>query len=677
MSGRTRALVFDTEANGFFEDGTIVWCLVAKDIITNQTWTWGGSEGLMPYREEVKELFQSARTLICHNLIKHDLPQLVKLGILEPADIEGATVMDTFTISSLYRPDRPAPKGCSGGHGLEAWGVRAGRKKPAQEQWLVWEDNMLHRCTEDVEINIYAWNALKEERASDGWAWGDSVQTEVSVAYIIAEQERNGWEFDTQAALDLVEVLDKELKSIDEKVLQVMPDVRTPIAPIKDFFKKSGEFNSKTAKELGVEAGYALEHPEAARTLLKSRQNSDGIIERFKVTPPNPASLPQIKDYLLSIGWLPDEYTEKKSPRITETSLERLDSDEGKLLARRCIVSARRTNLSNLKNPETKGLLTKVREDGRVSAIGNPMGANTSRFTHKNVVNIPRSTSPFGKEYRSLFTVKEGRRQLGYDASGLELRCLANRMNDPDYTHTLLEGDIHTYNQELAGLPSRNLAKTFIYALLYGAGDLKIGRIVGGNSKDGRALKAKFYNSLPALDALMRNVKTVAKRGWLKGLDGRKIYVRSEHAALNTQLQCDGALVMKYAMLILEDWLVAEQLKLPSNQLYDILYTQVQKVMKVGDIHDESQFDIDESLVYTSEVFKGSQKEAELWMPSECIWTPPVMIGGTKEEGEYVRQYSRVGELAVHAVRQAGVFLQFSCPLDAEYQIGSNWSETH
>jgi DNA polymerase I-like protein with 3'-5' exonuclease and polymerase domains len=81
---------------------------------------------------------------------------------------------------------------------------------------------------------------------------------------------------------------------------------------------------------------------------------------------------------------------------------------------------------------------------------------------------------------------------VGCDASSLELRCLAHYMRDDDYTKEVVEGDIHTANQKAAGLETRDQAKTFIYAFIYGAGAAKIGSIVGGTAGDGQKLIDNF-----------------------------------------------------------------------------------------------------------------------------------------------------------------------------------------
>jgi DNA polymerase I-like protein with 3'-5' exonuclease and polymerase domains len=192
-------------------------------------------------------------------------------------------------------------------------------------------------------------------------------------------------------------------------------------------------------------------------------------------------------------------------------------------------------------------------------------------------------------------------------------------MNDSDYTNLLLNADVHTANQLAAGLETRDQAKTFIYAFLYGAGDAKIGSIVGGNAKVGKVLKERFLSNTPALAKLKADVSQAAARGYLKGLDGRKIWIRSPHAALNSLLQGAGAVVMKKALTELD--------------VYSKLWGIERKF--VGNIHDEIQ--------------------------TEVI-TPKAHV---------------FGRLAVSCIQAAGIHFDLNCPLDGDYKVGSNWAETH
>ena len=679
MIERDLFLVYDTEANHFYEQGTKMWCLCAKDMLTQQRWEWGGPEGLAPHREEIRALFRRAKIVVCHNQIKHDLPQMYKLGIVSPQDWWDAKIVDTWTISSVLNPDRPRLAGTKGPHGLEAYGVRSGILKPVQEQWDEWEDSMFIRCREDVEINEWAFKYLQEESRQDAWDWATAIDVEHKAAFIIAEQERNGWYFYKEKALKHIEYLDKEMNDIDEVVVPMMPPKKEYLTPIKKLFKANGRYTKQVCDWYGIDEKDALKDnppikfPEGMTEEIAS---TEGIFQRVKEIPPNPNSDIQMKEFLLTQGWLPDEYTPKGSPRLTESSLDSVTGDAGQLLARRKVLQARRTMLWSKNDPENKGWIALIRDDGRIEATCNPAGAVTGRAVHKKIVNVPRTTTEFGTEMRECFGVPEGRTQIGYDATGLELRCLAHYMNDEDYIHQVLYGDAHTINMIAAGLPDREMAKTFIYALIYGAGDLKIGRIVGGNSTQGKELKWKFFKAIPALDVLLTRTKTVAKRGFLKGLDGRKLMVRSDHSALNTQLQAAGATVMKYAYIYLDGWLTAEGYKHDARSLSDI-YAPMASVLKVGDIHDEGQMDVAKECITDVHKFSGTEDEAKLWLPDQRIWSAPELIDGTKEDGKWQRSYARPGELAVLAIQQAGETLKMNLPMSGEYRVGNSWAETH
>jgi DNA polymerase I-like protein with 3'-5' exonuclease and polymerase domains len=271
--------------------------------------------------------------------------------------------------------------------------------------------------------------------------------------------------------------------------------------------------------------------------------------------------------------------------------------------------------------------LEAVKDDGRVHGKVITNGAVTGRMTHSspNMAQIPNAGSIYGHECRECWTVEEGNVLVGCDASGLELRMLAHYMKDDGYVRTVTEGsskdgtDVHTVNQRAAGLATRDNAKTFIYAFLYGAGDAKIGSIVGGSAKDGTKLKAKFLAQTPSLARLLERVKRTAATGAVPGLDGRRIWVRSEHAALNSLLQGAGAIVMKKALCLFHD-------KIKENRW---------KVKLVANVHDEFQF--------------------------EC---PPDIA-------------ELAGKAARMSIIEAGQHYKLRCPLDGEYKIGRSWKETH
>jgi DNA polymerase I-like protein with 3'-5' exonuclease and polymerase domains len=240
------------------------------------------------------------------------------------------------------------------------------------------------------------------------------------------------------------------------------------------------------------------------------------------------------------------------------------------------------------------------------------------------MAQVPACGSPYGKECRSLFIAPKGRVMVGVDASGLELRCLAHYMAKYDggsFAKELLEGDIHTANQKAAGLPTRNDAKSFIYAFLYGAGPAKLGSIIGGGYKEGKEMQARFLSKVPALKKLKTAVEEASSRGYLIGLDGRKLRIRSSHAALNTLLQSAGAIIMKEATVHMHRELLARGF--------------AGRFKQVAHIHDEVQFEVDSDIS------------------------------------------DSVAKAVKGCISSAGRSLNFRCPLDGEAKIGNNWAETH
>ena len=183
-----------------------------------------------------------------------------------------------------------------------------------------------------------------------------------------------------------------------------------------------------------------------------------------------------------------------------------------------------------------------------------------------NMAQVPNVNSEYGKECRECWIVNEDYKLVGIDASGLEIRMLAHYMNDEEYINEIINGDIHTSNQQTAGLKSRDQAKTFIYALMYGAGDAKLGTVVGGSKTSGKKLRERFFDNQPAIKTLRDRVEKASKRGFLKGIDGRHILIRNSYASLNSLLQGGGAIVMKKALVILNNESNLINLKVSQSQ---------------------------------------------------------------------------------------------------------------
>jgi len=570
-------LIFDIETDGL--NPSVVWVLCAMDEHGVETTLQ------MPTKADVEALLKDVTEVVGHNIISFDVPALEKvLGV----SFDGIKLTDTLVMSRLYNPQ------LEGGHSLDSWGQRLKFPKGDFHDWSKLTPEMVVYCQQDVRVTEKLYRTLADKLAPFG---DESIELEHRVQSAIVRQIKNGWLLDQRKAFDLLAILQEKKNELEENVLQTFKPLPTFVRVVLPKFKKDGSLSSVGLKFLGSDWS-----------------SVGGDFSRIDYPEFNLGSRKQIGRYLQHFGWKPDKFTDNGQAIVDESVLSTVDDiPEAALIAEYLLVQKRIA--------QVQSWVDAVEDDGRVHGSVNSIGAVTGRMTHSspNMAQVPASYSPYGEECRSCWTVPEGKRLVGVDASGLELRMLAHYMDDEDYTHELLTGDIHTANQQAAGLPTRDGAKTFIYAFLYGAGDAKIGSIVGGSSKDGAKLKDRFLENTPALAGLRQRVSTAAARGYLRGLDGRKLWLRSEHAALNTLLQSAGAIVMKKALVIFEEF--AEKWGL--------------NVRMVGNIHDEVQMEV-------------AAKDAE-----------------------------NAGYLMVESIKAAGISFDMRCPLDGDYKVGNNWSETH
>lgn len=582
-------LVFDIEADGL--DPTKIFCIVAQDVDTMDVFTFDNTQ-----LEEGYGLLRAADKLIGHNIIGYDLPAIKDITGL---DLSNKKIVDTLVLSRLFKPTR------EGGHGLESWGYRLkfnkGEYGANQDAWDAYCPEMLEYCKRDVELNTKVYQQLRVE--SRGFT-PTAVKLEHSVAKIIDNQRRNGFELDMRKAMLLVAMFQEKLDATEAEVHETFrPKVIVDI--LKPKYTKSG----KLAKVSEGPDGKGVRLTDEEYDIMLQTNKS---LKRETHIEFNLGSRKQIGEYLVEAGWTPKNFTPTGQPIVDEGTLSKVKNiPEAALIAKYLMLQKRLAQVNSW--------IKAVEPDNRVRGYVNPNGAVTGRMTHShpNMAQIPSSNSPYGKECRSCWTVREGNKLVGIDASGLELRMLAHYMNDKEYTNEILNGDIHSANQRLAGLESRNQAKTFIYAFLYGAGNAKIGSVVKAGQSRGKQLREQFLSSLPSLKSLIQRVQRDSKKGFLKGLDGRKVSVRSEHAALNTLLQSAGAIVMKEALVVLEKKIRHLDAKFVAN------------------VHDEWQIECNE-------------QDAEA-----------------------------VGQAGIDAIVEAGKNLNLNCPLDGDYNIGDGWHETH
>jgi DNA polymerase I-like protein with 3'-5' exonuclease and polymerase domains len=510
--------------------------------------------------ESLRRALEGSVSVVGHNLIGYDLPVLKRLWGVSVAP---ERIVDTLVLSRLYDPSR------AGGHSLKVWGELLGFPKGDHDDWSCLSTAMIEYCERDTEVTEAVHKQLVKDMAGFDQK---SIDLEHKVQYAVQQQERNGWLLDQGLSYDLLATFKERMNEIEEELQEKFP----PIVHQR--------WSEKTGKR------------------LKDR------VEVFNV-----GSRQQIARRLSTLGVVFEKVTEKGNPIVDEGVLDTIDLPEARSISEYLMLQKRYAQVHSW--------LEHVQDDGRVHGRVISNGAVTGRMTHQspNMAQVPASHSPSGHECRSCWTVPEGKKLVGFDASGLELRMLAHYMDDKEFTNVLLTEDIHTRNQLAAGLETRPQAKTFIYAFLYGAGDAKIGTIVGGSAKDGADLKRRFLSNTPSLESLRDRVARASGRGYLTGLDGRRLRVRSEHAALNTLLQAAGAIVMKQALVILDNY--ARQWKL------DYKF--------IGNIHDEVQSEV-----------AADQAEKYGWLAVECL-------------------------------KAAGMEFNLRCPLDGEYKVGTTWAETH
>ena len=586
----TSKIILDIETDGL--EPTVIWVVVTKDVDT-------GKVNSFLDKDDFKNYLSTSMEIIGHNIIGYDVPALEKLWGVDFTDIK---LTDTLIMSRLANPQR------LGGHALKNWGDAVGFEKGDYHDWSNLNDRMIAYCKKDVELTLIVYNKLLEELKTFE---PHALEMELDVAKCLEQQRVNGWLIDERKADMLHAKLCEKKQDLIDKVHETFKPLPTfvSLTDLKNKYNADGMYSIAYQKQLD-------------RGAFWKTPKDWGCIEYPEF---NLASRQQIVKYLKHFGWTPTKFTDKGNPIVDESVLKEVKGiPECKLISEYFLISKREAMLRNI--------LGQIETDSRVHGYVNTNGAVTGRMTHSspNMAQIPAVKKKddrvvwglgggYGADFRALFTVRDGYSLVGCDASGLELRMLAHYMNDTEYTNEILHGDIHLKNQLSTGLKSRDKAKTFIYAFLYGAGDAKIGSIINGSAREGKTLKTNFLNNTPALRSLREKVINSSDKGFIKGLDGRKIWIRSSHAALNFLLQGAGAIVMKKALTILNTNAIMEGLD------YKL----------VGNIHDEFQ----------SEVL---DKHAE-----------------------------RFGELAIEAIREAGLYFELRCPLDAEAKIGNNWTETH
>lgn len=613
-------LVFDCETNGLLPVLNRVHSLVIRDVDTGEMFSCSDHNGYLPIQTGL-DLLAKADLLIGHNIINFDIRAL---GNVYPnfRIKDTCKVYDTLIVSRVLAPElEPVDdqkyshieSKYRGKHSLAAWGERLGVQKikfleesksklpESADPWDSWSEDMQTYCEGDTLVSLALYEYFLTQTLDDR-----CQELEHEFACIMTMMETFGFPFNEQAAFALV----NELKTRRADLHDQLQDVFPPIVEERT--------SLKTGKRL-----------------------------KDKVTVFNPASRKQTAERLQQrYPEIVFDTTEKGNQKLDDDILEVLGKKypEAQLLAEFQLLNKRLGQIAEGKEAWLKHC--DVYEDSRIHGTVITNACISGRCSHRrpNMAQIPSVGHAYGAECRALFYAPVGWLLVGADASGLELRALGAwlaHFDGGEYAGLVSEEgfDIHTYNARLFGIfdgkgeipkATRDLSKRLIYALLYGAGSKKVGSVIDpslnewGQTNLGRKTIETFYKNLPAIKQLKDKIdERISTKGYLVGIDGRKLQIRSRHSALNQLLQSTGAISVKKATCILYNDLQALGLKWGEDYAF------------VAHVHDEIQAMVRPNLV------------------------------------------PHYKKLAIQSFQKAGEYFGLKCPLTGEARVGANWMETH
>jgi DNA polymerase I len=604
-SGTKKWYVFDLETNGLYDEVTTIHCLVLHDLNRDQTFTYGPDSIAVGL-----EHLATADVLIGQNILFFDIPVIRKLYPFYT--FAAARIIDTLITTRLIWPKEKlydmdteqytqVPPKLRGSASLKAWGYRLSDYKISFKDFKEYSEEMLAYCIQDVNVTTQLFRHTQKQTCSEA-----ALKLEHDFALAIEKQIRSGFPFDVDACLDLVDDLRTKQATLEASLKELFPPKK-------------------------IETVFVPKVNNAGRGYVKGQPFTKVMHEEF-----NPGSRQQIVDRLQTkYGWVPEKSTEKGNPSIDDDVLSALPYPEAKPLAEYMLIKKR---LGQIADGNNAWLKLVNNETGCIHGDVVTNGCITGRCAHRNpnMGQVPAGYSEYGKECRGLFHAPDGWTLIGVDAKALELRCLAGYLaywDGGEYARVVTDEsiDIHTYNQEMFGVATRDIAKRLLYGLLYGCGALKAGTIVDPNEKNELILRElgstainSFMQGIPALKELKNRIAhNIAKREYLIGLDGRPLFCRSDFKGLNVLLQSSGALIMKQVVIELH------------NKMYDLGYIYGHDWQQNAMIHDEVQ-----------------------------VSCPPAMV-------------DTLTSVALEAFPASQQFFDFQCPIHGDAHVGYSWDQTH
>lgn len=621
-----KSITLDCESDGLLDTVSKIWCIGICDNDTGEVEMYSDEalpfsvrESRTAYPEAFKPLdriikrIEEADTIVMHNGLAFDK---LLLDRFYKGQIKWPKIIDTLVLSRLWDPELGYGqnyKSNHAGHSVAAWTKRLNLSvdKVEYNDWTEYSPLIPIRCEHDILIQREIFLHLRKLYKSSEFSYGPAIKLEHDVQEVAGLQEMKGWRFNKEKCEKLITQLNYDIDNLSHDLYETMPPRVVPGNTLKQIFKKNGEYT------VSVQSYFESDNPDFV----------GGIFSKVSFPRIDLGSAKQVKDYLLSIGWKPDTWNVKTdkykkpirledgsfiqtSPKVTLTSLESLGGFQGE--------SFKRLLKSKHRRGQLELFLRNVRSDGRIAASVNTIATVTHRMSHRVVANVPKASPDvfLGKEIRSLFSVDDDYVLIGVDQSSLEARIFASLLNDPIVIHELTSGDVHEHTRKSMGLASRNIAKAVLYLVLYGGGAAKAAATSG---IDGKEVIDRLELAYPGLKDLRKKFTEAGRKGWIKGLDGRKIVVREDYRTFNTYIQSAGSIIVKRAYVMI--WKAIQKYQLDA--------------FPVGIFHDEVQYQCHKSDVNQ--------------LTKICEW----------------------------AMIEAGKKFNLKCPLSSEVKTGKTWEETH
>ena len=578
-------LLYDIETNGLEPDK--VHCLVAKDIDKNTIYKFSDEDISYPGISDGIRLLEKADILIGHNIISFDNYWIKQIYNV---DLYKIKCYDTLIMSQTLRYKRKHS------HGMAAWGEKLGNSKIQFDNWYHYSREMMRYCVQDVNLNHDIFNKLYqeyEEIYKTNKLIKIGLKIEHDAAIFNAQVREQGWLFDKDKAVHNLDIMHRRMQEIEKEIEPQLGQRKIFIdkTPKTPKYTKNGNYTATTARliseYLGKDVANTDTHVMAAGTQFQRSHTEDITL----------GNMAPVKDWLLSIGWKPDEYQKKKvgfewvttSPKLTSTSLKKLGRigemiDEYYTLRNRTSV--------------IDGWINNLRDNrlhGNMFTIGTP----TFRCRHEVIVNLPAVSARYGKELRELFVADKDWVVVGADSSGNQLRGLCHYVDNKEFTNEVINGDQHQRNADILGC-DRPTAKSYLYAYLFGAGDGRLGQVLSGkyNARLGKESKEKFAKGIKGLGELREQLGKVWKKthyeqgeGWFPAIDGRPVFCGGEHQTLNYLLQSMEGISCKSAISYAMDKIKSENLRALPRLFYhdEVCYTvHPDDAHRVGEILSES-----------------------------------------------------------------------------------------